>query len=190
MDQSNDVTREEFMNMTVQEILQLRTVSKKWRNIIDEDSFWCRLIKRDYGVTQTDGCFDSYKVLELKKNAPRFYANKFYEYYIANFHHFGVCKKKFINDASSLLTNSIGDLNKQVNYINKTIKLNRNLFSADGDINSEYEDEINLIIYEILIVILDFENNGDLDKDDQDNIYDDGHAIMFEFYRTMYKNKK
>jgi hypothetical protein len=45
---SSDSVREQLLGMTIPEILQKRLVSKKWRNIIDEDSFWSRLIKRDF----------------------------------------------------------------------------------------------------------------------------------------------
>jgi hypothetical protein len=58
---SGDEIREQMMNMTIREILERRLVSKEWRDIIDEDSFWCRLIKRDYNEDKSDNCKMQYR---------------------------------------------------------------------------------------------------------------------------------
>jgi hypothetical protein len=45
---SDDEIREQLMNMTINEINEKRLVSKRWRDIVDDDSFWCRLLQRDH----------------------------------------------------------------------------------------------------------------------------------------------
>jgi hypothetical protein len=63
---SGDEMREQMMNMTINEILDRRLVSREWRDIIDEDSFWCRLIKRDYDEDVTTNCKIQYRKMTNK----------------------------------------------------------------------------------------------------------------------------
>jgi hypothetical protein len=59
---SFDEIREKLMHLTVQEILQKRSISHQWRAIIDEDSFWCRLLKRDYDEDLSENCNQRYRL--------------------------------------------------------------------------------------------------------------------------------
>jgi hypothetical protein len=63
---SFDEIREQLMDLSVHEILRMRLVSKEWRTIIDEESFWCRLLKRDHNVSMTENCFNNYKLRSNK----------------------------------------------------------------------------------------------------------------------------
>jgi hypothetical protein len=67
---STDSIREELMDMTISEILDKRLVSKEWKQIIDENSFWCRLLDRDYPEYdhQKTDCLNSYKKISSPVN--------------------------------------------------------------------------------------------------------------------------
>jgi hypothetical protein len=57
---ADDEIYEQLMNMTIHEILEKRSVSYRLRNMIDKDNFWCRLLKRDHGVSQYKDCQQTY----------------------------------------------------------------------------------------------------------------------------------
>jgi hypothetical protein len=63
---SFDEIREQLMDIPVHEILKMRLVSKKWKDVIDEDLFWCRLLKRDHNVSEDKNCFNNYKMRSNK----------------------------------------------------------------------------------------------------------------------------
>jgi hypothetical protein len=62
---SHDSIREQLMDMTIKEILNKRLVSREWKEIIDSDSFWCRLLDRDYNDFdhKHEKCQESYKYI-------------------------------------------------------------------------------------------------------------------------------
>ena len=64
----NELWEITIMNKPIKEILEMRSLSKEWKDRID--SLWCKLIERDYGVKQTDNCYEQYKLLY---NMPKIY---------------------------------------------------------------------------------------------------------------------
>ena len=58
---SDDEIYEQLIKLPVRDILKLRFVNKRLYQLISDDKFWCRIIKRDYNVLKKEKCFDWYK---------------------------------------------------------------------------------------------------------------------------------
>jgi hypothetical protein len=59
---SDDEIKEQLMNMTIREINEKRLISKRWRKLIDSDSFWCRLLERDYNILPSEHLYENCKI--------------------------------------------------------------------------------------------------------------------------------
>ena len=69
---SDDEIREQLYDMTLREILEKRKLNKRWKKIIDDDKFWCRLLNRDYKIRKTKDCKKSYQHEYKDKNVLNF----------------------------------------------------------------------------------------------------------------------
>ena len=54
-----ELWQEIIMKKSINEILEMRKLSKEWRDRID--SLWCRLLNRDFKINKKDNCYNEYK---------------------------------------------------------------------------------------------------------------------------------
>ena len=67
-----ELIREHLLSLPIKDIVRSRTISKEFKNIIDKNEFWCKLIQRDFPEQPYDenNCYDSYKEMYPYKNLP------------------------------------------------------------------------------------------------------------------------
>ena len=72
----NELWEITIMNKPIKEILELRTLSKEWRDRID--SLWCKLIERDFKTKDynKNDCYNEYKFMYGYKNMPSISINE------------------------------------------------------------------------------------------------------------------
>jgi hypothetical protein len=64
----DEMLREIIYDMTLEEIVNLRLVSKRWNDIISDDRFWCALLKYTYDLEKNTQCIIEYKKLYKIEN--------------------------------------------------------------------------------------------------------------------------
>ena len=57
----DDIIVQELLLLEIEDIVKLRTASKQYKRIIDSNFLWCQLLKRDYGILETNNCKEIYK---------------------------------------------------------------------------------------------------------------------------------
>ena len=72
----NELWEITIMNKPIKEILEMRTLSKEWRDRID--SIWCRLIERDFNTKEynKNDCYNEYKFMYKFKGMPSMSTNE------------------------------------------------------------------------------------------------------------------
>ena len=71
-DLPEDTIREYLLKLPVKDIVRSRRTSREFKDIIDDNSFWCNLIERDYKGKNYDKtkCNEEYKELYLYEKIP------------------------------------------------------------------------------------------------------------------------